>query len=80
MSTLDLSSGYFQILMKPEDIAKRVFITKNVRFAFKRMSYGLYGVPSTFQKLINKIMRLFYEGVFVYMGDVIVMAGILKNV
>lgn len=31
MSILDLTTGYFQIAMKPDDITKAAFITKNVR-------------------------------------------------
>lgn len=43
MSMLDLTSGYSQIAMMPEDISKTMFITSNGCFAFKRMSFGLWG-------------------------------------
>ncbi|KFM62231.1 Retrovirus-related Pol polyprotein from transposon 17.6, partial [Stegodyphus mimosarum] len=49
MTTLDLTSGYFQIGVKPEDVPKTAFITKSGTYAFLRMSFGLSGSPATFQ-------------------------------
>lgn len=60
MSTLNLTSGYFQIVMKTDDIVQTAFIRSNVLvFAFKRMIFGLSGAPYTFQKDMNIILRPF---------------------
>lgn len=73
MSKLDLTSGYFQIGMKPEDIAKIVFITRNGCFAFNRMIFGYSGALSTFQKAMNTMLKpLIGKGVLVYLDDIII--------
>lgn len=43
--------------MKPSNTAKTAFVTKNVCFAFKWMSFGLSGAQSTFQKAVKKILK-----------------------
>lgn len=63
MFTLDLTSGYFQIAMKPEDISKTAFITSNGCFAFKRMCFVISGAPSAFQKAtITNLKPLRFKG------------------
>lgn len=58
MSTLDLTSGNFQIAMQSEDIAKTAFITSNGCFVFTHMNFGLSGISSsTFQKANNTIRK-----------------------
>ena len=45
---LDLHSGYHQVLMHPEDIAKTAFRTHHGHFDFVIMVFGLTNAPSTF--------------------------------
>lgn len=80
ISTLDLTSGNFQIAVKPDDVTKPAFITKKGCFTFKRMSFGLSGAPSNFQKAMNTILRsLLGKGVLLYLDDIIVMAAIREE-
>lgn len=63
MSTLDLNSKYFERAMKSEDIAEADFITSNERFAFKSLSFGLSGAPSSIQEAVNTSSDLYQASV-----------------
>nr|GEV05623.1 reverse transcriptase domain-containing protein [Tanacetum cinerariifolium] len=46
---LDGFSGYFQILINPPDQEKTTFTCPYGTFAYRRMPFGLYNAPETFQ-------------------------------
>ncbi|GFS98011.1 retrovirus-related Pol polyprotein from transposon 297 [Trichonephila clavipes] len=73
MTTLDLKSGYFQLVISLKDIEKTAFITRNGTFAFLRMSFSLSGAALNFQKARDIILKpVIGCFVIVYMDDVII--------
>ena len=58
-STLDLQSGFWQMPVHPADQAKTAFCPGPGMglFQFRRMPFGLTGAPSSFQRLMDKLMR-----------------------
>ena len=55
-SFLDGFSGYNQIRMVEEDIAKIAFITKWGAFSYTVMSFGLKNGPPSFSKAASKFL------------------------
>ena len=52
-TTLDLRSGYWQVLMDPKDKPKTALATRAGQFQFTRMPFGFNSAPSTFQRMIE---------------------------
>ena len=74
MSSLDLASGYWQISVHPKDRHKTAFITKYGLWQMVRMAFGLCNAPSTFQRVMNLVLRgLTWNKVLVYLDDVMVL-------
>ena len=70
-STLDLTSGYYQVELAEEDKRKTAFITKYGLFEHNRLPMGLCNSPATFQRAIQLVLRgLTWKEVLAYLDDV----------
>jgi hypothetical protein len=56
---LDLRSGYHYVLIQQEDITKMMFWMHHGHFEFPVMVFGLTNAPSTFQVLMNDVLRAY---------------------
>ncbi|GJZ87755.1 reverse transcriptase domain-containing protein [Tanacetum coccineum] len=73
---LDGFSGYFQIPIDPLDQEKTTFTSPYGTFSYRRMPFGLYNAPGTFQRcmvaifhdMIEKTMEVFMDNFSVF-GD-----------
>ena len=72
-STLDMTSGYNQIPVRPEDQPKTAFVTRYGLFEYKTMPFGLTNAPATFQRLMELALRgLQWTSCLIYLDDVII--------
>ena len=69
-STFDLTSGYYQIPLKKEDIPKSAFVCKYGHFEMTRMPFGL---NSTFQRTMELALHgLQWVTCLIYIDDIVV--------
>nr|CAN63804.1 hypothetical protein VITISV_021831 [Vitis vinifera] len=73
---LDRYSGYFQIEIDVEDQEKTTFTCPFGTYAYRRMPFGLYNAPTTFQicmlsifsDMVERIMEVFIDDITIYRG------------
>ena len=70
-SSLDLASGYHQILIDPSDVPKTAFTVPGGHYQFKVQCFGLTNAPATFQDVMNRIFAS-KAFVVVYLDDILV--------
>lgn len=79
-STIDLKSGFHQIEMDPSSIAKTAFSTPTRHLEWTRVPFGLRNAPSTFQRVMDNILRgIANEHCCVYLDDIIVFSTSLPE-
>lgn len=72
-STLDVTCGYWHVPIDPVDVSKTAFVTHNGHYEWLVMPFGLKNAPSTFQRIIQKVLgNLLNHGTINYLDDIIV--------
>ena len=73
-STLDMTSGYHQVEVAEADRDKTAFVTgMGHHLRYVTMPFGLCNAPSTFQRLMEKVLQgLLWRTAVVYLDDVVI--------
>lgn len=70
--TLDLTKGYWQVPLSPQDKQKKAFSTPSGHWHYQVLPFGLHGAPATLQRLMDIVLRPHQEYVAAYIDDVVV--------
>ena len=73
-------SSYNQIPITPKDQEKTTFTCPYGTFAFRRMPFGLYNTPATFQRcMMSMFSNLVEEAIEIFMDDFSVYGSSFEN-
>jgi len=74
-TTMDLKSGYWQVLMDETDREKTAFACHRGLFEFLVMPFGLSGAPPVFMELMNIVLEGLEGFAIPYLDDIIFSAS-----
>ncbi|GBG72392.1 hypothetical protein CBR_g11970 [Chara braunii] len=79
-SKIDLKSGYHQIEVDPAGQHKTAFKTHDGLYEFTIMPFGLTNAPTTFQSLMDKVLReQIGRFVVVYLDDILIFSKSMEE-
>ena len=79
-STMDLSSGYWQVGVHPNDQHKTAFISHRGLFEFRVLPFGVYNAPATFERLMEFVLAdLIGTSCLVYIDDIVIFSHIFEE-
>ena len=71
LSKIDLTKGYWQIPVAPEDVHKTAFVTPDGQYEFTRMPFGMVNSGATLVRGLRKILEGM-PGVGSYVDDIVI--------
>lgn len=72
-SKIDLRTGYHQLKVKPGDIPRTTFRTRNGYYKFLVMAFGLTNAPTDFMDMMNMIFKNFLNNfLIVFIDDILI--------
>lgn len=72
ITALDLTKGYWQVPLRPQDKPQTAFATPKGLFHFKVMLFGLHGAAATFQRLVDTVLGTCQDFVLAYLADILI--------
>ena len=75
-TTLDMSSGFWQLYLDPKTKHKTTFTTPMGNYNFKRMPFGLVNAPASYTIMMNKVLQgLNWKFLLCYMDDILIFSS-----
>ncbi|MGH3054897.1 MAG: reverse transcriptase family protein, partial [Gaiellaceae bacterium] len=79
-SKIDLQSGYYQVKVVENDVAKTAFATRYGHYEWLVMPFGLTNAPSTFMRMMNTYFRDYLDlFVVIFLDDILVFSPTLAD-
>ena len=78
-TSLDLKSGYWQVLMDEADKEKTAFACHRGLFEFNVMPFGLSNAPAVFQELMSVVLQGLGDFAIAYLDDILVFSPTLED-
>jgi len=79
-SALDLTAGYYQFKLSPEDVPKTAFNTHMGKYEYKVLPMGLTNAPAVFQTQMNKMFSpLLNSCVLIYLDDLLIFSKSVED-
>lgn len=79
MGALDLTKGYWQIPLRPQDKEKTDYATPKGLFHFTSMPFGLHRVVTTFQCLVDTVLSPYKNFTLAYLDDIVIYCRTLEE-
>lgn len=78
-SSLDLKSGYWQVLVEDNDREKTAFTCHRGLFQFNVMPFGLTTAPGVFQELMARVLEGLDKFTVAYLDDILIFSETLEE-
>ena len=78
LSKIDLTKGYWQIPVAPEDVYKAALVTPDGQYEFTRMLFGMVNSGATLMRGLRKILEG-TPGVRSYIDDIVIYSDSWKD-
>ena len=78
-TSLDLKSGYWQVLMDDNDKEKTAFACHRGLFEFNVMPFGLTTAPAVFQELMARVLEGLDKFTVAYLDDILIYSATLEG-
>ena len=72
ITKMDLTKEYYQEPMEQASKDKTAFITPCGKYQFQTMPFCLISAPSTFQRLMDEVLRELYPFAVAYLEDILI--------
>jgi len=74
-TSLDMSSGFYQLPLDEASKPKTAFVTHRGNFHFKRLPFGISNAPASYQSLMAKVLRgILFSYALCYLDDILCMS------